>query len=167
MQKGELFIFLKNFDIKVSKKALHEIYVKVANEPLNLDQFKQALPLFGLEHCKAKAKETKYRLRELKKVLEFPKGKLADSIIEILGKKRINDMVAVEELEGEMEKADKIFAEIEKILKAKRQLAGMDVLEGHKLKSFSSKPNKKAESPKKVVAAKSPESKPKTPVTPV
>jgi len=77
-------VFLKDFDVRVNKAKLHEIYLKVSKEPMTLAQFKEALPHFGLAHCKAKTKEVKFRLREIKKVLEYPGSKIEETLSNII-----------------------------------------------------------------------------------
>jgi hypothetical protein len=44
--------------------------------PLEFNDFKEALPLLGLELAKNKAREIKFKLKELKAVLEYPKNKM-------------------------------------------------------------------------------------------
>jgi hypothetical protein len=44
--------------------------------PLEFNDFKEALPLLGIEHAKNKAREIKFKLKELKAVLEYPKNKM-------------------------------------------------------------------------------------------
>lgn len=44
---------------------------------MNLEQFKVILPHIGFEFAKLKARETKYRLKEIKEVLEYPENRAA------------------------------------------------------------------------------------------
>ena len=43
-------------------------------QSLTLDQFKTCLPFLAKEHAKAKIKELKFRMQEIKFVLEYPKN---------------------------------------------------------------------------------------------
>jgi hypothetical protein len=45
-----------------------------------LIKFTASLPLLGLEYAKAKSLEIKYRLREIKLVLEYPNSKVSETI---------------------------------------------------------------------------------------
>jgi hypothetical protein len=74
LKHADLNCFCKDFDIPISNKTQLEIYKKVSpqQKPFDLDMFKSALPLLGLEMAKNKALEVKYRLKELKGVLEYP-----------------------------------------------------------------------------------------------
>jgi len=64
IEQGELISFCNDFGFKMPKSKLMNIFKMVSplNLPLNLEQFKQALPLISLEYCKNGAKEMKYRL---------------------------------------------------------------------------------------------------------
>jgi hypothetical protein len=44
--------------------------------PLEFEQFKEALPLLGIEFAKAKAKEVRNRVKEMRQVLQYPDGGL-------------------------------------------------------------------------------------------
>ena len=81
------------------KKKIMDIFLGVSNnkKPLSFDQFKEALPLLAFEYSRAKTKEIKARLREIKFVLEYPENhpfiKLPESI-----EKAINDIKSSENI---------------------------------------------------------------------
>ena len=79
MLKGELNRLCKDFEVTVPLSKQMNIFNKesVNQEPLILDQFKQALPLLGMEMATAKTQEIKHRLKEIKNVLEYPENKFA------------------------------------------------------------------------------------------
>jgi len=56
-----------------------EIFRKVSVhiQPLEIEAFKESLPILGLEMTKNKTREIKCRLRELKAVLEYPNSSMA------------------------------------------------------------------------------------------
>jgi len=53
-----------------------------------------------------------------------------------LDKQKIPETISLDELEEAQNKTEKINIEIEKIIKNKKLLAGMDITEGHKLISI-------------------------------
>ena len=65
---------MKDFDLLIAPSQQHDLWKKVSTNqtPLEFEQFKAALPYIGYEFAKAKAREIKYQLRELKFVLEYP-----------------------------------------------------------------------------------------------
>lgn len=81
------------------KKKIMDIFLGVSNnkKPLSFDQFKEALLLLAFEYSRAKTKEIKARLREIKFVLEYPENqpfiKLTESI-----EKAINDIKSSENI---------------------------------------------------------------------
>lgn len=80
---------MKDFDILITPSQQHDLFKKISpgQTPLNLEQFKASLPLIGIEYAKAKTKEIKNRLRELKNVLEYPESKIS-----LFMEKIINDV---------------------------------------------------------------------------
>ena len=89
MEKGELFLFMKDFDLLIAPSQQHDLFKKISSNqtPLDFEQFKAALPIIGYEFAKAKAKEIKYRLKEIKFVLEYPNSKVSEAL-----EKLINDI---------------------------------------------------------------------------
>ena len=80
MRPEDLRSFCKDFDIKISKTQLVKIY-KIASpslEPLDANMFIASLPYLGLEMAKNQVAEFKYRLREIKSVLEYPKSQVRE-----------------------------------------------------------------------------------------
>ena len=77
MIKGELTKFCKDFEITVplSKQMIVFNRVSSNHEPLELDRFRLAIPLLGLEMASAKTRELKHRLKEIKNVLEYPENR--------------------------------------------------------------------------------------------
>ena len=51
---------------------------------MDINKFKESLPLLSMEHVRNKTKELKYRLREIKKVIEYPKSKVGEAIESII-----------------------------------------------------------------------------------
>lgn len=88
---------LVDFDIKISKMTFIKILNKVQpNGNLSFEEFKQLLPLAALEFSTAMQKEIKYRLYELKSILEYPENKkevsLTDEMLLFLnGVKQVYD----------------------------------------------------------------------------
>lgn len=155
LQKGEMNKMLQDFDIRVSRKSLFKIFKKVshADAKLNLDEFKKTLPLIAIEYSEVKQAEIKYRLFELKNLLEYPKNKgtvtLTEEILcfmngissmyDHLGRKvkideknQIDLFVEQAQDQQENQRADKILHEIENIMKRKMKFAWQDDL-FHKL----------------------------------
>jgi len=145
MHKGELVLFCKDFEIKVAKSKQLEIFRKVSSnvDPLTIERFKDTLPLLGLEMAKEKARELKFRLREIARVLYYPEREVSEQIemvinniepqktlarqskLSIESKSKIPLLISKkEELESERQKSQKILDEVEKIMKTKRFLAG-------------------------------------------
>ena len=92
LKHADLNCFCKDFDIPISNKTQLEIYKKVSpqQKPFDFEMFKEAIPKLGLEMAKNKALETKYRLKELKNVLEYPDSEIPDSIKKIMSNKTQN-----------------------------------------------------------------------------
>jgi hypothetical protein len=97
LTQAELISFCRDFGFALVKKKIMDIFLGVSNnkKPLSFEQFKKALPLLAFEYSRAKTKEIKARLREMKFVLEYPENqpfiKLAESI-----EKAINDIKSSE-----------------------------------------------------------------------
>ena len=75
--KGELTKFCKDFEITVPVSKQMTIFGRVSKNhmPLEFERFKHALPHLGIEMAAAKTRELKYRLKEIKGVLEYPDNK--------------------------------------------------------------------------------------------
>ena len=89
LKHADLNCFCKDFDIPISNKTQLEIYKKVSpqQKPFDFEMFKDAIPKLGLEMAKNKALETKFRLKELKAVLEYPDSELSEGIKKIMSGK--------------------------------------------------------------------------------
>ena len=76
MEKGELILFCKDFKLTVPKSKILEVFRQISTQqkPLEFDQFKIVLPKLGLEYAKAKTREIKNRLNEIKAVIEYPEN---------------------------------------------------------------------------------------------
>ena len=141
MEKGEFTIFCKDFDMRLPLQKYLEIFrsVSLQQSPLDLNQFKEILPVLGLEYAQQKAKETKHRLKEIKKVLLYPETQITESIEHIingidskhpLGKKihidqrkSLQKVIEDGNLEQERTKTLLILNEIQRILKKDKVLA--------------------------------------------
>ena len=100
-----------------------------------LYQFITCLPQLGLEFGQAKAKEVRYLLAELKKVIAYPEYGVRAQIQRILeeydpdsptpqiSQTRIIHQLTDLEFQFQNTKTVRIMAEIEKIMKFKKQLA--------------------------------------------
>ena len=77
INKGEYISFCKDFKFFLPKTRILAVYKRVSPSFswLSLDQCKQSLPYLGEEFGKAKAKEVKHRLAEIKAVLEYPNSR--------------------------------------------------------------------------------------------
>ena len=138
MEKGEFIIFCKDFQIKLPKSKILEIFLKASrgSAPLELEDFKKTLPHLGIEYSKAKSNELKFRLKEIKSVLEYPRAKVTEAMERIINdvpegekvmeKRAIDQYVSFEDETKEQKKTEKILAEIEKTLKMKRLLSEIE-----------------------------------------
>ena len=86
MDKGELTGFCRDFMMLPPKSKIHEVFrlVSPLQQPLNFEQFKKTLPILAMQFAKFKITETKYRLRELKYVLEYPTNQPAVNLTDTL-----------------------------------------------------------------------------------
>jgi hypothetical protein len=94
MKKGEFSRFCKDFKIFIPQSKQIVIFNKCSenHQPLEVEQFKKALPLLGMEMAIYKSTEIKFRLKEIKNVLEYPENKFnISAVIEDL----INDVETV------------------------------------------------------------------------
>lgn len=79
------------------KQKILDIFTEVSNnkKPLSFEQFKNALPLLAFEYSRAKTKEIKARLREIKQVLEYPDNqpfiKIPESIEKAINNIKVSD----------------------------------------------------------------------------
>jgi len=77
INKGEILAFCRDFNIKLPKSKIQEAFVNVSPyTSVDFEQFNKFLPLIALEYASLKVRETKFRLRELKYVLEYPGNSL-------------------------------------------------------------------------------------------
>ena len=78
IEKGELNIFVKDFDIKIPIAKQLECFKKVSRTQnfVTLDQFEELMPLLAQAHIECKIKELKNKLNEIKRVMEYPAGKV-------------------------------------------------------------------------------------------
>lgn len=147
VDQGELNLFCKDFQILIPKSKIHECYKKISvnKNALDLQQFKAIFPLLGHELVEANKKEIKYRLREIKYVLEYPDNRaeviLNERIEKLINEddqkqvvnlkykhhnsmrynqaKKIEKYINKDQEETEKSKCRKIMDEIDKIMRAK------------------------------------------------
>jgi len=76
IEKGELVSFCNDFKMTMPRSKIIEVFKKVSPNltSLTLEQFKASLPHLAMEHAKAKIRELKYKMQEIKFVLEFPQN---------------------------------------------------------------------------------------------
>mmetsp|Transcript_15075 Transcript_15075/g.23324 ORF Transcript_15075/g.23324 Transcript_15075/m.23324 type:complete len:157 (+) Transcript_15075:1140-1610(+) len=154
MDQGELNAFCRDFNLNLPKTTIHEVFKRVQSDlkSMTLEQFKVILPHIGVEFCKTKSRELKYRLKEIRDVLEYPDNrnqgvKISEAIEKIINdlekktvfsqknqvmhvrlhekitqRQSVPEVISVEELEKEGAKTKKILNEIEMILKLKKRL---------------------------------------------
>ena len=86
LEKGELNIFCKDFGIKVAVSRQLDIFrsISTSKQYLNLNEFMECMPLLGYEMAKGKARENKYRLKEIKAVLEYPAAPVNETLQKLL-----------------------------------------------------------------------------------
>jgi hypothetical protein len=86
MTKGELLVFCRDFGIRIPVSKQTEIFNECTrSQPLMaLDQFISCVPQLGLEFGKAKAKEVRFLLKELKLVILYPETGVRAQIKRIL-----------------------------------------------------------------------------------
>ena len=86
MTKGELTVFCRDFKIRIPPSKIAEIFDENTHSQrlMALDQFITCLPQLGLEFGQAKAKEVRYLLAELKKVIVYPEYGVRAQIQHIL-----------------------------------------------------------------------------------
>lgn len=89
MEKGEFIIFCKDFNFKLPKSKILDVFRKASKGSirLDIDEFKNALSLLTSEYTRAKQKEVKNRLMEIKNVIEFPKVKVSEPIEKLINGK--------------------------------------------------------------------------------
>mmetsp|Transcript_5637 Transcript_5637/g.8904 ORF Transcript_5637/g.8904 Transcript_5637/m.8904 type:complete len:146 (-) Transcript_5637:1807-2244(-) len=77
MDKGELHAFCRDFGLHLPKSHIHRLFKRVQSnlKPLELPQFKAILPHIGLQFARLKSREIRFRLKELKDVLEYPSNR--------------------------------------------------------------------------------------------
>ena len=78
IEKGELNILVKDFDIKIPLIKQLECFKKVSNHShfINIDQFQEMMPLLAQAHIDCKIKELKHKLNEIKRVMNYPSVKV-------------------------------------------------------------------------------------------
>lgn len=142
MDKGEFSAFCKDFGFTLPKSKIVDVYKRVSKQQTSLlyEQFEQILPLVGIEFCIEKSREVKARLRELRNVLEYPdnspENRPTQEIVLLIEelevdpiksaimqrrnigpKKRIEQVISVDDLEEEKKKSVRILQLIEQVLK--------------------------------------------------
>jgi hypothetical protein len=141
LEKGEMVIFAKDFDLRITKAIVMKIFNKYTqpNEPMSYEDFKRSIPKLAEEHAKGRLRELEARLVQIKNVLEYPENfkfvKISQAIQNLINevdtsnskrnytntggapkvkKLTIKEVIKAEELEKEQAKTDKIMDEIDK-----------------------------------------------------
>ena len=76
LEKGELVIFVKDFDLRIPKPTLLKIFNQFSPgmKPMSYADFKRSIPTLAEEHAKGKLRESEARLVQIKNVLEYPQN---------------------------------------------------------------------------------------------
>ena len=76
IDKGALIAFCRDYNLSLPKQSIQAVFRKISKDgkPMDFEMFKSSLPILALEYAQEKIEETKYRLLELKIVLEYPKN---------------------------------------------------------------------------------------------
>ena len=74
---GELTAFCKDFNFKISKTVINLVFQKVSigGAELELQQFLQTLKPLAIKSIEERTTECKYRLAEIKNVINYPENK--------------------------------------------------------------------------------------------
>ena len=64
LEKGEMVIFAKDFDLRIPKPIVMKIFNKYTqpNEPMSYEDFKRSIPKLAEEHAKGRLRELEARL---------------------------------------------------------------------------------------------------------